>query len=88
MVPSSDLSLRKRIESEAWNTLLCRYSSGPRIADDGGMLTRLNLLMQLKRRYAMSPLMLMLLLSLVPFPILVVAILAERWLKATQKATS
>lgn len=36
----------------------------------------------------MSPLMLMLLLSLVPFPVLAVAILAERWLKATQKAAS
>jgi nitrate reductase NapE component len=51
------------------------------------MLTQ-NLLAQLKRRYPMSPLMLMLLLSLVPFPVLAVAILAERWLKATQKATS
>jgi hypothetical protein len=36
----------------------------------------------------MSPLMLMLLLSLVPFPILAVAILADRWLNATQKASS
>ena len=36
----------------------------------------------------MSPLMLMLVLSLVPFPILVIAILADRWSKAAQKATS
>jgi len=36
----------------------------------------------------MSPLMLMLVLSLVPFPVLAIAILAERWLKATQKPVS
>ena len=36
----------------------------------------------------MSPLMLMLLLTLIPFPILVIAILADRWLRAPQKATS
>ena len=44
--------------------------------------------MQLKRRYNMSPLMLMLVLSLVPFPILAIAILADRLLKVTQKAGS
>ena len=44
--------------------------------------------MHLKRRYAMSHLMLMLLVSLVPFPILVIAILADRWLKAPHKAAS
>jgi len=43
---------------------------------------------ELKRRYAMSPLMLMLVLSLVPFPVLAIAILADRWLKATQKTVS
>jgi hypothetical protein len=52
------------------------------------MLTLPNLVTQLKRRYPMSPLMLMLILSLVPFPVLAIAILAERWLKATQKAAS
>lgn len=36
----------------------------------------------------MSHLMLMLLLSLVPFPILVIAILADRWLKAHHTAAS
>jgi hypothetical protein len=36
----------------------------------------------------MSPLMLMLLLSLIPFPVLAIAILADRWLRATQKAVS
>lgn len=44
--------------------------------------------MELKRRLAMSPLMLMLVLTLVPFPVLAIAILADRWSKATQKATS
>jgi len=46
------------------------------------------MLTELKRRYAMSPLMMMLVLSLVPFPVLAIAILAERWLKATQKSVS
>ena len=36
----------------------------------------------------MSPLMLMLVLSLVPFPVLGIAILADRLLKATQKTVS
>jgi len=36
----------------------------------------------------MSPLMLMLVLSLVPFPVLAIAILADRLLKATQKTVS
>lgn len=35
----------------------------------------------------MSPLMLMLLLSLVPFPVLAVAILADRWLRTAPKVT-
>lgn len=30
----------------------------------------------------MSPLLLMLLLSLVPFPVLAIAIVADRWMKA------
>ena len=46
------------------------------------------MLEKLKRRCAMSPLMMMLLLSLVPFPILAVAIIADRWLKSAHKATS
>lgn len=36
----------------------------------------------------MSPLLLMLLLSLVPFPVLAIAIVAERWMKATHKTVS
>lgn len=35
----------------------------------------------------MSPLMTMMLLSVVPFPILVIAILAERWMKSHHQAT-
>ena len=34
----------------------------------------------------MSPLLLMLLLSLVPFPVLAIAIVADRWIKAPHKA--
>ena len=71
--------------------LLCRYFSGPGIANYEGMLTQLNMLTQLKqikRRYTMSPLMMMLVFSLVPFPVLAIAILADRWLKATQKTVS
>ena len=41
-----------------------------------------------ERPEGMSPLMLMLVLSLVPFPVLAIAILADRWLKATQKTVS
>ena len=63
-------------------TPLCRYFSGLGIANHDVMLT------ELKRRFAMSPLMLMLVLTLIPFPILVIAILADRWLRALQKATS
>ena len=36
----------------------------------------------------MSPLMLMMLLSLVPFPVLAVAILADRWMKASHRGVS
>ena len=36
----------------------------------------------------MSPLLLMLLLSLVPFPILAIAILADRCIRAVQKTAS
>jgi len=36
----------------------------------------------------MSPFMLMVLLSLVPFPILAVAILADRWIRPAPKAAS
>ena len=46
------------------------------------------MLTEFKRRYGMSPLMLMLVLSLVPFPVLAIAILADRFLKATQKTVS
>src|SRR5512132_3203020 len=60
-------------------TLLCRYFSGPGIANHEGMLT------QLKRRYPMSPLMLMLVLSLVPFPVLAIAILADRLFRGDAK---
>jgi hypothetical protein len=74
---------QKRASDQALRAaLLCRYFSGPGIAHHEGMLT------QLKRRYNMSPLMLMLVLSLVPFPILAIAILADRLLKATQKTVS
>ena len=62
--------------------LLCRYPSGPAIAVHRSML------MRLKRRYAMSPLMLMVLLSVVPFPILAIAILADHWIRPTHKAVS
>jgi hypothetical protein len=36
----------------------------------------------------MSPLMLMMLLSLVPFPVLAIVILADRWLKTNHEAIS
>jgi hypothetical protein len=36
----------------------------------------------------MSPLMLMMLLTLVPFPILAIAILANRWIKPNREAMS
>ena len=36
----------------------------------------------------MSPLLFMMLLSLVPFPVLAIVILADRWMKGTQKAVS
>ena len=36
----------------------------------------------------MSPLMLMVLLSVVPFPILAIAILADHWIRPTHKAVS
>jgi len=36
----------------------------------------------------MSPLMLMLLFTLVPFHVLAIAIVADRWLKSAPKATS
>ena len=62
--------------------LLCRYSSGLRIAEEERMLDKL------KGRCAMSPLMLMLLFTLVPFPVLAIAIVADRWLKSAPKATS
>ena len=34
----------------------------------------------------MSPLMLIMLLSLVPFPVLAIAVLANRWMKTANKA--
>ena len=63
-------------------SLLSRYSSGLAIAEQERMIDKL------KRRCAMSPLLLMLLLSLVPFPILAVAIIADRWLKSAPKTIS
>lgn len=36
----------------------------------------------------MSPLMWMMLISLVPFPVLAVVILADRWLKSNREAIS
>lgn len=36
----------------------------------------------------MSPLLLMLLISLVPFPILAIAVLADRWIRPAQKTAS
>jgi hypothetical protein len=58
------------------------YFSGLGIAAQAGMLTLI------KRKYNMSPLMLMMLLSLVPFPVLAVAILADRWMKASHRGVS
>lgn len=46
--------------------------------------TTRTMLSHLKRRYGMSPLMLMMLLSLVPFPVLAIAVLADRWLKGNK----
>lgn len=46
------------------------------------------MLWPLKARPKMSPLMVLLLLSLVPFPILAVALLADRWMKHAPKAVS
>ena len=74
--------IEEALRSRAWNPLLCRYSSGLGIAKRLGMLSNLN------RRYAMSPLMLMLLLSLVPFPILAIAIVVDRCLKSVPKTIS
>ena len=71
-----------RDKTTTCNLLLCRYYSGPGIAEPKGMLTNL------KRRCTMSPLLLMLLLSLVPFPVLAIAIVADRWMKAPTKAVS
>ena len=47
-----------------------------------------DMLTRLKRRVAMSPLLLMLLLSLVPFPVLAIALLANRLMRAANKAMS
>jgi hypothetical protein len=47
-----------------------------------------NMLSDLKGRLRMSPLMLMMLLTLVPFPILAIAIAADRWRKPASKAGS
>jgi hypothetical protein len=43
---------------------------------------------ELKRRWNMSPLMLVLLVSLVPFPLLALVVLAERWMKPARDTTS
>ena len=60
--------------------LLCRYSSGPCIAHSLSMLhVRANDLSAKEK--TMTPLMLITLISLAPFPILSVALLAGRWLK-------
>jgi hypothetical protein len=45
-----------------------------------------NMLSDVKGRLRMSPLMLMTLLTLVPFPILAIAIVADRWRKPASKA--
>jgi hypothetical protein len=47
-----------------------------------------NMLSELKRRFHMSPLLLMMLLALVPFPILAIALVADRWRKPPSKAVS
>ena len=47
-----------------------------------------DMLTRLKRRVSMSPLLLMLLLSLVPFPVLAIALLANRLMRAANKAMS
>jgi nitrate reductase NapE component len=46
------------------------------------------MLSDVKRRLRMSPLMLMMLLTLVPFPILAIAIVADRWRKPASKAST
>lgn len=46
------------------------------------------MLWPLKAKPKMSPLMVLLLLSLVPFPILAVAFLTNRWMKPAPKAVS
>ena len=80
--PLTRLQAVKRHKSWTWDSLLCRYSAGPGIAKHKDMLSNL------KRRCPMSPLLLMLLLSLVPFPVLAIAVVADRWMKATHKAVS
>ena len=61
----------------------CRHSSGPAIALLIGMYE------ELKRRWNMSPLLLVMLLTLLPFPVLlVVLVLADRWRKPNHQATS
>lgn len=47
-----------------------------------------DMLWPLKAKPKMSPLMVLLLLSLVPFPILAVAFLTNRWMKPAPKAVS
>ena len=60
--------------------LLCRYSSGPCIAHSLSMLHVRAKDLSAKEK-TMTPLMLITLISLAPFPILSVALLAGRWLK-------
>lgn len=47
-----------------------------------------DMLRRFKERFNMSPLMLMVLLSVVPFPILAIVFLADRLVKAGPKAAS
>src|SRR5262245_3405769 len=60
--------------------LLCRYSAGLGIAQFEVMLN------QLKRRWHMSPLMSLMLITLVPFPILALVILVDRWVRSNHEA--
>jgi hypothetical protein len=47
-----------------------------------------SVLNQLKRRWNMSPLLLLMLISLVPFPVLAVVIVADRWIRQHREALS
>jgi hypothetical protein len=82
LLTSLHIAPKSRLIKRFEDALLCRYSSGLRIAPFGVMLKRL------KWRWNMSPLMWMMLISLVPFPVLAIVILADRWLKTNHEAIS